>query len=181
MSGAIVSSNQIFIYNADNLRNTNLNPIYYLAEEWAFQIQTFSQSFILVLLGLSFFQPNLFLNLIIAAWFPLLNLILFIYWFPLLVCLLGSWFRDIYQLIPIVMQLLFLLSPILYQKKNLGNLSWIVNFNPLYRVLSPLRHALMHGELQLSQTLTVLLINIIGIILATYLLNKQRPYLPFLY
>ena len=37
----------------------------------------------------------------------------------MLTCLLGARFRDLYQLVPIVLQLVFLLSRF-YEKKNLG-------------------------------------------------------------
>ena len=65
---------------------------------------------------------------------------------PMIVCLLGVRYRDFYQLVPIVLQLVFLLSPILYRKANLGAMAWTANFNPLYHVLSPVRHSLMVGE-----------------------------------
>ena len=42
----------------------------------------------------------------------------------MIVCLLGARYRDFYQLVPIVLQLVFLLSPILYRKDNLGSMAW---------------------------------------------------------
>ena len=69
----------------------------------------------------------------------------------LLICLLGVRFRDIYQLVPILLQLTFLLSPILYMKENLGNLIWIVNLNPIYLVISQLRIRLLKEILVIYQ------------------------------
>jgi len=100
-----------------------------------------------VVLALSFFQATLIPHLLVAGWLPLLNLLLFLYWVPVLVCLLGARYRDVYQLVPIALQLVFLLSPILYEKKNLGALSWA---------------------------------NLAGIGFATWLINRERRYLPFL-
>ena len=34
-------------------------------------------------------------------------------------------FSDLAQLVPIILQLIFLISPILYRKENLGDLNWI--------------------------------------------------------
>ncbi|MCP9908198.1 phosphate ABC transporter permease, partial [Cyanobium sp. BA5m-21] len=85
-----------------------------------------------------------------------------------------------YQLIPIAMQLMFLLSPILYQKEALGALGWTADLNPLYRVLSNLRHALIQGELKMDQTLIVLFINLIGVLTSLWLLERKRRELPFL-
>ena len=98
----------------------------------------------------------------------------------MIVCLLGARYRDFYQLVPIVLQLVFLLSPILYRKDNLGSMAWTANLNPLYRVLSPVRHSLMAGELQWSIGLLLLAINCVGVCVSLRWLNRERPNIPFL-
>jgi len=181
IAGAISSAPNLFEHNHGHVHNTNLNPIFYTLEEWAFQLQTFIQSFLLVILVLSIYQHDLFAKLLIVGWLPLLNVFLFIFWFPVLICLLGARYRDLYQLVPVVLQLAFLLSPILYQKKNLGaKWAWTADFNPIYRILSPVRHSLMSGEVQFGQGLLVLGVNILGIWIALWLINRERPNLPFL-
>ena len=180
ISAAVSGAPNLFEHNRDHLHNINLHPIFYTLEEWAFQLQTFLQSFLMVLLALSFFQHNLLINLLLWGWLPLLNLFLFLYWFPMLTCLLGARFRDLYQLVPIVLQLVFLLSPILYEKKNLGAMAWTANINPLYRILSPVRHTLMAGEVQWGVGLVLLAVNALGIWVAIRLLNSERRNIPFL-
>jgi len=179
MAAAVSASPLLFEVNAAHIKNTNLHPIFYTLEEWAFQVQTFFQSFIMVLLGLSFFKHDLFLNLLMFSWLPIVNVLLFLYWVPLAICILGARFRDFYQLVPIVLQLGFLLSPILYDKKNLGQFGWTADFNPIYRILSPLRHALLQGEVNISQSLAVLAFNLLGLYLALWLLGRDRKELPF--
>jgi lipopolysaccharide transport system permease protein len=176
----IQSAPSLFKLNAINIKNTNIHPIFYSLEEWAFQLQTFSQSFILVLLVLTFFQKSLIPHLITVGLLPLLNFLLFIYWFPLLLCLLGSRYEDFFQLVPIVLQLIFLLTPILYRKETLGALGWTADLNPLYRVLSNLRHALIQGDLKLDQALPLLLANLVGVFASLWLLERQRSRLPFM-
>ena len=180
ISAAIGSAPNLFEHNHAHVLNTNLYPFFYVLEEWAFQVQTFLQSFALVVLALSWFQHNLLLNLLAYGWLPLLNLFLFLFWAPMIVCLLGARYRDFYQLVPIVLQLVFLLSPILYRKDNLGAMAWTANLNPLYRVLSPVRHSLMAGEVQWSVGLLMLAINAVGLWLALRWLNSERPHIPFL-
>jgi lipopolysaccharide transport system permease protein len=177
---AVQSAPNLFRTNSGNLKNTNIHPIFYTLEEWAFQSQTFFQSFGLVLIALAIVQPSLLSNLFVAGLLPLLNLLVFIYWFPLLLCLLGAKYEDFFQLIPIVLQLMFLLSPILYQKEALGGLGWTADFNPLYRILSNLRHALIQGELKIDQAEPILLINIAGIGVSLWTLERQRRHLPFI-
>ena len=180
ISAAIGSAPNLFETNHSHIHNTNLNPIFYVLEEWAFQVQTFLQSFAMVMLALSWFQHNLLLNLLVYGWLPLLNLFLFLFWAPMITCLLGARYRDLYQLVPIVLQLVFLLSPILYRKDNLGAMAWTANVNPLYRVLSPIRHTLMAGEIQWSIALLMLFVNIVGLLVALVWLNRERPHIPFL-
>jgi len=180
LAAAIGAAPNLFEHNASHLHNTNLHPIFYTLEEWAFQVQTFFQSFALVLIALSFFQHDLILHLLTLAWLPLLNFVLFLYWVPVLVCLLGARYRDFYQLVPIVLQLVFLLSPILYEKKNLAGLAWTADINPLYRVLSPLRHVLIQGYPLLAQDAFLLLVNVLGLWFAIRMINRERRDLPFL-
>ena len=180
ISAAVIDAPNLFEHNQSHVHNTNINPIFYPLEEWAFQLQTFVQSFMMVVIALSYFQHSLLLHLVVSGWLPIFNLFLFLFWFPLLICLVGARFRDLYQLVPIAMQLVFLLSPILYRKENLGQSVWIANFNPFYRVLSPIRHTLMTGQLQWGVGLALLLINVVGVWYAVRRLNHERPNLPFL-
>lgn len=180
IGSSVSSAANLFRANAGNIKNKNIHPIFYTLESWSFQVQTFIQSFALVVFLLSFFQPSLFFNLLIFGLLPLLNLILFIYWFPLLVCLLGAYFEDLFQLIPVTLQLMFLLSPILYTKSRLGSLGWIVDFNPLYRVLSNLRHSMIEGSFNFAQVIPMLFINLLGLYASLWLLERIRPKLPFM-
>lgn len=180
IASAMQSAPNLFRTNAANIKNTNIHPIFYSLEEWSFQVQTFLQSFGLVVLALSFFQHNLVLHLLTAGLLPLINLLIFIYWFPLLLCLLGARYEDFFQLVPIVLQLMFLLTPILYRKETLGSLSWTADINPLYRVLSSLRHAMMQGDVKFEQVLPMLIINLLGVYTSAWLLQRQIHKLPFI-
>ena len=180
IASSIASAPNLFEHNQAHVHNTNLNPVFYTLEEWAFQLQTFAQSFSLVVLALSYFQHNLLINVITVGWLPLLNLFLFLYWCPLFVCLVGVKYRDLYQLVPIVLQLIFLLSPILYVKRNLGSLIWTANINPLYRILSQVRNTLMSGNIEWFNGIILLIVNFILIWLALKLLNRESSNLPFL-
>jgi lipopolysaccharide transport system permease protein len=179
IAAAVQAAPNLFKTNAGNIKNTNIHPIFYSLEEWSFQVQTFLQSFGLVLLALSFFQPDLILHLCTSGLLPLLNLLLFIYWLPLLLCLVGARYEDFFQLVPIALQLMFLLTPILYKKETLGSLGWTADFNPLYRVLSNLRQALIQDESSPIPSLILLAMNIAGLSISVWLLERQRKNLPF--
>lgn len=180
LASSIGAAPLLFEYNSSHLRNTNLHPVFYTLEEWSFQLQTFLQSFALVLTVLSLYRPSLIVNMLTTGWLPLLNMLIFIYWLPLLLCMLGIRFQDLFQLVPVLLQLVFLLSPILYYKESLGRFGWVAELNPLYRVLSPFRHTLLYGEVQWNQSIALLAFNATGLIIALLLLARNRRDLPFL-
>ena len=180
ISSSISNSPNLFAHNSSNIKNMNLKPIFYTLEEWSFQLQTFFQSFILVFFVFLFFKSILFVNLLLYSWIPFLNLIFFIYWFPLLVCLISIRFTDIAQLVPIVLQLVFLTSPILYRKESLGSLGWITNFNFIYQILDPVRISIINGSINYQNSLLLLGFNFIGLFLTIKLLNFESKRLPFL-
>ena len=180
LSSSIGSAPKLFETNSSQLLNTNTKHIFYTLEEWAFQIQTFSQSLLMVFIGLSFFQKNLFFNLFTLGLLPLINLILFMYWFPLFIAIIGLRYKDFYQLIPVILQLVFLLSPFLYVKDTLGSYSWIADFNPLYQVIDSLRETLISGDLSLKRFIIISITNIFGTLYAINVLNRSKKVLPFL-
>ena len=180
ISSSISNAPHLFLHNSSNIKNLNLKPIFYTLEEWSFQLQTFIQSFILVFFVFLFFKFSLISNLLIYSWIPLLNLFIFIYWFPVLVCLMCVRFTDIAQLVPIVLQLVFLTSPILYRKESLGSLGWITNLNFIYQILDPLRVSIISGTINYQNSTLLLCFNFIGLFLTIKLLDFDSKRLPFL-
>jgi lipopolysaccharide transport system permease protein len=180
IAGAIGSSPRLFEQNRSSLNNINLPPLFYVLEEWAFQLQTLFQAVFLVLLFLSFIQPSLLLNLFSVSLPSLLNLVLFLLWAPLLVCLIGARFKDLYQLVPVILQLVFLLSPIIYKKTSLGDFAWLAYLNPIYPFIGLLRDSLISGYPSLRLGSILLLANLVGCYLSLWLLRRESRILPFL-
>ena len=180
ISSSIANAPQLFTHNYSNIKNMNLRPIFYTLEEWSFQLQTFVQSFLLVFFVFLFLKFSLIANLVTYSWIPLVNLFIFIYWFPVIICLVSIRFNDISQLVPIALQLLFLTSPILYRKESLGSLSWITNLNFVYQILDPFRESIINGSLNYRTSLLIFMINIIGLLFTITLLNIESKKLPFM-
>ena len=78
------------------------------------------------------------------------------------------------------MQVLFLLTPILYKKSDLGNASIVADLNIIFQYMSPVREALIYGELDYVNFLTLFGINISGIFVLLNILRKNKKNLPFL-
>ena len=177
---SISSATILFINNRSNIQNLKLKPIFYVLEEWAFQVQTFFQSFLLVFLVLLFFHKSIFYNLFLSSYLPFLNLFIFLFWFPLVIALISLRFSDFAQLVPIVLQLTFLISPILYRKENLGDLNWITNINFIYLIIDSLRSSLIDSYINYNIQLIIFSINFLGLLLSILILNNQTKKIPFL-
>ncbi len=180
ISASISNSPMLFINNRLNIQNLKLKPIFYILEEWAFQMQTFFQSFFLVFIVLLFFNKSLFYNLIIFSWLPFINLFVFLFWFPLIISLISLRFSDIAQLVPIVLQLVFLISPILYRKENLGDLNWITNINFIYILIDSLRSSLIESDVNYQLQFIVFALNLLGLFFSILVLHFQNKKIPFL-
>ena len=179
ISSSIANSPQLFTHNSSNIKNMNIKPLFYTFEEWAFQLQTFIQSFILVFFVFLFLKLSLLSNFLFYSWLPILNLIIFIYWFPLIVCLISVRFTDIAQLVPILLQLIFLTSPILYMKESLGKLVWITNVNFIYKILDSLRQSIIEGYVNYTETSLIFTFNLLGLLITIICLERVSKKLPF--
>ncbi len=179
ISLTVISSCTLFFIRRDQLINNSLPAIFYCLEEWAFQVQTFAQSLLIVMVPILFIKPVLWLNALTSIWLPILNLGLFCFWVTALMAVLGARFKDVAQLMPILMQLTFLLSPILYRKEGLGKMALIADLNPFYRILAPVRTALIDGDVYVRAELITLVVNVLLIWIACYWLKRIRYNMPF--
>ena len=180
ISSAIASAPELFSHNSQNIKNMNLHPLFYTLEEWAFQLQTFFQSFILVFFVLFFVKKIILINLLVYSWLPLINLIIFLYWFPVLICLIGVRYTDVAQFVPIILQLVFLTSPILYRKETLGGLDWIIDYNLIYKILDPIRASIIDGQIDYQRSIIILFMNLLGLVISLFLIERNTKNLPFL-
>ena len=178
IGGSINNAPNIFTDNSSSLMNTNINPLFFVLEEWCFEIQTFLQSIAMVIIFLGILDSQIFINLIYIP-IHFVNLIIFIFWAPLIICLLAARYTDIYQMVPILTQLIFLMSPILYPEKNLGKLSFIANFNPIYKILALFRDSIIEGKLFFKESLLLLILNSGMFFISLLLLNKYKKRLVF--
>lgn len=180
LSGNISSSTNIFKRNSSRILNTNINPIIYICEEWAQNIQNFSQTFVYLLIYLSFYNQSLIFNLLVVGIPPLINFFIFIFWLPILIGFLGLKFKDLFQLTPIFLRLVFLTSPFLFERKLLGDYAFLCEINPLYQVIGTFRQTLVEGRIPIEKFLPMLLLNLVGLFFALAFLENKKKILPFI-
>ena len=180
IASPISASPSILEKNSAHINNINTQHIFYFFEEWIFNLQTFFQSFSLVFIFLCFFKPEMIGNLFFYFIPTLINFVLAMFWIPSLICFMGLWIKDLYQLIPSVLQLLFLLTPILYDKSVLGKASIVADLNLIFRYMSPLRESLISNNINIVDTLNLFILNIVGILLVLNCIRLNKKNIPFL-
>jgi len=179
LSTSLSSSPTLFEVNRDCLHNTNLPIVFYLLQEWAFTIQSFIQTFAITFACGLILSPTIITSLP-SLILPLFLFLVTLFWLPALICIGGARFQDLYQLIPVAMTLLFLLSPLLYYEDSLGSLHWVADFNPIYQTISVARDSLIGANISLYRYLLLSSFNVAGLLLLNSTYNKLKSNLKFM-
>lgn len=174
LAGSIGSAPNMFRNNQVLLRNTNIHPVYFAVEEWFFNIIAMVQSLAFVALAVIAIKPGLAINLAIWSWIPLINLAIAMYWIPVLVAIVSVKYEDFFQMVPLGLQLSFLLAPVLYEKSALGNTSWIADFNFLYLLIESLRSSILKGVFDWKVVIVIFVVNCLGTQVTMSVLDTYR-------
>lgn len=131
----------------DRLLSTSINVMDIIAEEYFFTIQNLTISMLCVLPILCIIYPKLiFLIFSLKAFLGFIIYLILILINAVTLSIVGLISADIFQLIPVMIQLSFLLSPILYFKKTLEGKEWIFKYNPLYIPVGLVRDTILNAQ-----------------------------------
>ncbi len=95
-------------------------------------------------------------------------------WSGLFLGMLCARFRDIPLIIQSVVQVMFFLTPVLWQPQLLGRHAWAAQFNPLNHLLEIVRAPLLEGRLPLDSWITVLAMALAGFAFVVPLFARFR-------
>jgi lipopolysaccharide transport system permease protein len=132
---------QSILLNKPLLLNIKINPIFFVIKDWIKNFYLFFYSFIPILI-INIFLDNFTYMSILISLFGVLLLNLFIIFTALSLSIVNVFFRDIQYLFLNFLQLLFYLTPILWDinQFNLNSqLATLIKINPFYHFLSIIR------------------------------------------
>lgn len=132
LATAITASCTLLERSRERLLNQPLPVGVVVLEEWLSAAVSLLIALAAVLLVLGLLNPMLWLHGLQGGWLGVLNLLLGCLWLTLLIAPIAVSLADIHQLVPVLLQIGFLASPILFYRQSLGSLSWVANLNPLY-------------------------------------------------
>ena len=158
----------------DRLLSTTLNIFDVITEEYVFAIQNLFISISMVFPIVFIIYPEIITNFFSIKF--ILGLILYLLNALVLAIIMsgiGLLSPDLHQLIPIILQLSFLTSPLLYFKNNLAGREWIYELNPFYKPVGAIRDSVMFSqEIGLNDIISGLFVFSFIILIIFYLIRK---------
>jgi ABC-2 type transport system permease protein len=105
-------------------------------------------------------------------------------WTSLVFGIVGTRFRDIGPLLNSIVQLLFFMTPIIWNDETLarqgaGRWGKIIELNPLLHYLDIVRAPLLGAQQELRHWLVVIVLTVIGWILAALAMRQYRSRVPY--
>ena len=137
-----------------------------------------AHNFIVVFAVLAWFKTYPTLQILLL--FPSLFLIaLLLIGAGMILAMIGARYRDIQQVIASLLQVLFFVSPITWEAKQISNATWVLHLNPVYYIIDALRSPILGLPVH-ANTFPVLIFATLSTgSFALWLFNKKRNKIPF--
>ena len=132
-------------------------------------------SLLLILRSITGHPPSATL---LALPFVLLVQGIFVFGIGLYLSMIGTFFRDTLQVLPMIMQLIMLATPVIYERKDVpAKLLFLIDYNPIYYLIDSYRKILFYGHW--PDWLPLCIVGFIGLVftfIALKLFNSARGY-----
>lgn len=173
ISTLLTEATQLFVKSAGIIKQINLPFSYYvLALVWK-NFVMFSHHLIVYFLVVIFFKVSLswsFFLLLPGLMLYFINA----FWITSCLSIICTRFRDIEQIVPSILTILFFMTPIIWKMGWSGKRAIFVYSNPLYHFIEILRAPMLGYTPTISNYLVVLLVTIIGTFLSFIMVGKYR-------
>lgn len=156
--------------------NTTLKGSFFIVEEMAYSLYNAVLITSSSLLILVFIRPNYLVNFIKSSIYIIPLLILFLFSIGTILAYLSARFKDFIQIVPLIIQVTFVTSPIMFPKKGLGSIAEYLLFNPIYLIFDVIRSSIITpGEFPSSIKFIPILF-VILILLSMFAIRIMRKF-----
>lgn len=131
----------------------------------------FTIKFSLIIIVLLVFKINISLSIVFLIPLLLITFLTFLS-IGIIITPLGILYHDIGRIIPILMQILMYISPVMYLAPKDGLMKWLMHYNPLYYIITNLRNTLTGQDLTHLGFLSILAIVSIVLFLLSLIIYK---------
>jgi len=178
ISTTVMESSTVFSRQAQLIRNLQLPFLIYPVQLVIRQLITFFHNFIVLGVVFIFYPPAFGVGLIFAG-IGFIFLVLNLLWIAILVGMLGARFRDIEQIIPAIMPLLFFLTPVIYKSSNVGVNQAVIWLNPFTYFITIVRDPMFGIIPDWHVYLVFSLITVLGWGVALLVFSRRRNRIPY--
>lgn len=173
-SKMLIRLSNIFSEKENFLKKINVPAYVFLLSVSIIEGCLLGLSFLLALFFLIIVDHTISLNFLFLL--PILGLqILFTFALGTILAILTAFFKDLKEAIPIIIQLYFWMTPIIYMKEMLADkYPLLLVFNPFYYFIQQYQNIFVYNQLPRVQEFLVLLtMTFMMLILAMYLYKKS--------
>ncbi|WP_375452165.1 ABC transporter permease [uncultured Devosia sp.] len=178
LAGCITESAGVFARSATAITNIK-SPSFIFSIQLVFrQLINLAHNLVVVVVVFAIFpktlSPAAFLSIVGLA-IVVLNMVSVIQIFGLI----GSRYRDLEPLISAFMPIMFFLSPVIFQTRQLGSAQMLLEFNPLAHLIRIVRDPIMGDVPSATSYLVVLALTAVTWLFALWLTGKKAGRLPY--
>lgn len=178
ISGLITDTSAGFIAAEGYIKEFNLPLSVFIYRVIWRNLIVFAHNAVVVILVLIFnwsTSPWALITLPISLLFLLFNAL----WIGLFLGVICTRFRDVQQILNSILQILFFVTPIMWQPQMLGQKAWVLNFNPLYFFVEAVRAPLLGGAVSLEVWGGLVCSSLVVFVLSAYTFGRFRNRLAY--
>ena len=173
ISAIITESTFVFTRSVHIIKQVKLPFFYYIFNLIWKNVVIFTHHLIVYIIVIIYFKVNLSASILLFIPGLLLYFLTALWVVPCL-GILCTRFRDVEQLIPSILTILFFMTPIIWKMGWSGKEALFVYLNPLYHYIEIMRGPMLGYTPTMTNYLVVFLIAIIGMSVASFIINKYK-------
>jgi ABC-type polysaccharide/polyol phosphate export permease len=173
ISGSIIDAPLLYVQQRDILKNVPISLFTIVFQCLLKQLVNLAHAMLIVMVILLCYPPH---NGFVWMW-SLLGFVIVtinLTWIIQIVALFGARFRDVSPLVSAVMPLVFFLTPVLYKANQLSSAKLLMNFNPLYHMITVVRDPLLYDVVPFTSFYICGAMVVVGFFANLYFINKKR-------
>lgn len=178
IAGIVTESSQLFIQNAQLIRNLRIPLFFYPIKLVLRHLINLAHNAIVIVIVFLIYPPDWHWG----AWLVIPGFILVVLnlsWMSLFIGMFAARYRDTETAITNFMPLLFFMSPVLFKAEQLGVGSWIVWLNPFSYFISIVRDPLLgHPSPEFVWPVAIGMV-LVGWALTLWMFNSRRTRIPY--